>query len=122
MIPLSIMMFYFSGQNIGMLNGAGTPADNGQIWENFDNIYFRQTTILDYSLVENRTPSAFGLVAFGQVIYRDPLKTDPIPLGSYTNHFFFREYYLSKNCKMIFLRGFGILFNLPDDDKYLLKN
>jgi len=121
LIPLSILMFYFSGQSVALLNGFNPQATDGQIWECFYNIYYKEYNVYDSARFQNNSIPKRPFVYPENSILRNSFSGDSVPLGSYTNHFFTREYYLSKNNKMTVLRGFGFLFNLPDDDHYLLN-
>lgn len=113
-ICLSILMIFFSGQSVNMTsygeNGNGTYL----IGESFDyyNIRLINLCIID-------TSKKNELNSCGESIYRN--QSDSVRIGSYTNKFLFRDYYLTKDLKLTVLRGFGIAFNLPDDKKYLLK-
>jgi hypothetical protein len=115
---ISFAMLFFSGQNIAML-GYGLSMTNDTAFEITGCFNFAQIRPFAYVYHRlNYKPKNSDVVKY---IYRDIDSGDTLKIGTYRNRFLFRDYYLTKNCRFRVLRGFGFLFNLPDDEKYMLK-
>ncbi len=120
-IPISITMLYFSGQSIGVINLFSQNGSSGSIMECFDDLPIREVDVYNLPLDEMLKNSNF--VYRGVFVFRDTInkENNAHVIGSYTNRFLFRDYYLTKGSRFRILRGFGFACNLSDDKEYLLK-